>query len=99
MTTLQPSNGAASPSQIPEPSSPASSGAQLPWNLRSLLQEMANVNASDLHLVAGRPPMLRANGSLFPMVKMVALSPGETETLFLVVAGSEESFQIGRAHV
>ena len=35
-------------------------------NLRELLQEMIDKNASDLHLTAGVPPMLRVDGIILP---------------------------------
>ncbi len=91
MTTLQlSSNGTGSPKETIEHSFPAPSGPERSPNLQTLFQEMVSSNASDLHLVAGRPPMLRAKGSLFPVAGAKALSTAETEAFFRAVAGSEE---------
>lgn len=65
-------------------------GQGLSLNLASLLPEMARAKASDLHLVAGRPPMMRGAGALLPVPGLDILSPEQTEALFRAVAGSED---------
>jgi twitching motility protein PilT len=62
--------------------------------LQALLEKMALCNASDLHFVAGRPPMLRANGVLFPVDGMPDLSAEDTETIFLKLSGSKERLEV-----
>jgi len=86
-TRVQTSNGNTSSTVRGSP--PASQGARLSPGLPSLLQEMARVGASDLHLVVGRPPILRVKGSLFPMPEMDMLAPQDTEALFLAMAGGQ----------
>ena len=114
MTTMQASNGIASPVSVggrdtsgstadgrprPDESGPAvppqagqqsDTGSRPGLNLDLLLQEMARINASDLHLVVERPPMLRRNGTLFPMAEMDVLWPVDTESLFLALTDSGE---------
>ena len=90
---VQPASDIASPNQILERSSLASFEGRLSLDLTSLLQKMVETNASDLHLVAGRPPLLRANGSLIPMDRMDDLSAEETEALFLAANGSQERLE------
>ena len=36
-------------------------------NIKQLLQQVVDTKASDLHLVAGVPPMLRVDGQLLPI--------------------------------
>jgi twitching motility protein PilT len=38
-----------------------------PLNFKAILQQMVQLNASDLHLKVGRPPTLRVNGDLTPL--------------------------------
>lgn len=47
-------------------------------NLRKLLEGVVRVNASDMHLKVGLPPMIRLNGGLHP-VEHPALLPEDTE--------------------
>jgi len=90
MTTMQLSGDVSNSIQILEQSSPVTSERQAPLDLSILLQEMARSNASDLHLVAGTPPRLRVNGSLFPIAEMGNASAEETEAIFLAVTGGKK---------
>ena len=52
--------------QVPE----AAAAQQQPratFNFKAILQQMVQLNASDLHLKVGRPPTLRVNGDLSPL--------------------------------
>ncbi len=49
-------------------------------NLHEMLQEMVDRGASDLHLTAGVPPMLRLHGLISPLGD-VPLAPAETKSL------------------
>src|SRR6185436_16387386 len=51
-----------------------------PFNFKAILQQMVQVNGSDLHLKVGRPPTLRINGDLSPM-PLPALRPEDLSTL------------------
>ncbi|HJQ20251.1 MAG TPA: PilT/PilU family type 4a pilus ATPase [Gemmatimonadaceae bacterium] len=55
----------------------ASSGA---FNFKQVLQQLVQVNASDLHLKVGRPPTLRLNGDLHPL-DFPPLKPEDLKTL------------------
>ncbi len=49
--------------------------------LDELLDLVVAQGASDVHVFAGGPPMLRISGALIPLVKYPALAPGETEAM------------------
>jgi twitching motility protein PilT len=52
-----------------------------PLNLRTLLDEMVERNASDMHLTAGERPKLRIDGELVPARSEYLLSPKDTLAL------------------
>ena len=58
-------------------------------NLRDLLQEMIEKGASDLHLTAGLPPMLRVDGEVLPTDRE-ALTPEQTQALAYSVLNEEQ---------
>jgi len=51
-----------------------------PFDFKSVLQVMAQANASDLHLKVGRPPTMRLNGDLAPMA-YASLTPEDLKGL------------------
>ncbi|MEW5917128.1 MAG: type IV pilus twitching motility protein PilT [Gemmatimonadota bacterium] len=58
----------------------AASTARPAFNFKAILQQMVQLNASDLHLKVGRPPTLRVNGDLSPL-PLPALRPDDMSTL------------------
>jgi len=58
--------------------------------INELLEFTVNKKASDLHLVAGIPPMIRVNGVLSPILGKEALTPQETERLVLALVNEEQ---------
>src|SRR5215204_550906 len=50
------------------------------FNFKAILQQMVQLNASDLHLKVGRPPTLRINGDLSPL-PLAALRPEDMSVL------------------
>lgn len=56
---------------------PAAPAAQ-PVNLRTLLEEMIERGASDLHITAGARPMMRVDGDIVPSKQEVVLQPKDT---------------------
>ncbi len=50
-------------------------------SMDELLLEAVKLNASDLHLTTGLPPMVRVNGVLRPLPDLPRLMPPDTETL------------------
>ncbi|MFN8579881.1 MAG: type IV pilus twitching motility protein PilT [Gemmatimonadaceae bacterium] len=68
----------ANPHAMPEGG--AAGAARQPFNFKAILQQMVQVNASDLHLKVGRPPTLRINGDLSPM-PLPALRPEDLSLL------------------
>jgi twitching motility protein PilT len=64
------------------PTAPTESAAtgRAPFNFKAILQQMVQLNASDLHLKVGRPPTLRVNGDLSPL-PLAALRPDDMSTL------------------
>lgn len=68
-------------------------------DVQQLLEAMTGLNASDLHLTAGSPPMYRINGDLRP-VDCPALSPRQTEEAMLNITppGKRQTFdEVGTA--
>lgn len=58
-------------------------------NIRELMQEAVREKASDLHITVGKPPILRINGSLFPMDKP-KLQEADTHRFFEdLISGSK----------
>jgi twitching motility protein PilT len=58
-----------------DPSTPA-----VPFNFKTVLQQLVQLNASDLHLKVGRPPTVRLNGDLHPL-DFPPLRPEDLKTL------------------
>jgi twitching motility protein PilT len=58
-------------------------------NLRDLLQEMIEAGASDLHLTAGLPPMVRVDGNVKP-TNREPLSPEQVQSLAYSVLNEEQ---------
>ena len=50
----------------------------MPVNLRALLEEMIEKDASDLHLVAGERPKLRVDGDIGNAAREEGLTPKDT---------------------
>ena len=50
------------------------------FNFKAVLQQMVQLNASDVHLKVGRPPVLRVNGNL-QALEMPALRPEDLKQL------------------
>ncbi|OHB19254.1 MAG: type IV pili twitching motility protein PilT [Parcubacteria group bacterium RIFCSPHIGHO2_01_FULL_47_10b] len=60
------------------------------YELEDLLVTTAEQEASDLHLVAGRHPTLRIDGSLVPLVKRPVLTPKDTKELAEAILTKEQ---------
>ena len=52
-----------------------------PVSIDSLLERVAAEEASDLHVTAGSPPLLRMRGKLAPLEDFEVFSPEETRDL------------------
>lgn len=63
-----------------ESAAAAAAASKSQFNLKAILQQMVQLNASDLHLKVGRPPTLRVNGDLSPL-PLAALRPEDLNTL------------------
>ena len=50
------------------------------FNFKTVLQQLVQLNASDLHLKVGRPPTVRLNGDLHPL-ELPALKPEDLKSL------------------
>src|SRR5437868_9282645 len=55
-------------------------GAPGAFNFKTVLQQLVQLNASDLHLKVGRPPTVRLNGDLHPL-DFPPLKPEDLKTL------------------
>ena len=58
------------------------------WN--RLLQEARTVQASDLHLTIGAPPLVRLQGLLSPLAKQAALTAEMTASLLRSFINEEQ---------
>ena len=58
-------------------------------NIDELLLEAVSMNASDLHITVGLPPMVRVNGSLRPLDGKERLMPADTEALVTSLMNAE----------
>ena len=58
--------------------------------IETLLQEVINQNASDLHLQVGLPPMLRVDGSLSPIANTPVLDAEHVEQLVYSILDQEQ---------
>ena len=65
-------------------------GDQKKLILENLLETAASQGASDLHLVAGRYPTLRLDGSLLPLVKEPILTAKDTEEYAFLLANEAQ---------
>jgi twitching motility protein PilT len=67
--------------------------------LADLLDFVIRQDASDLHISAGGPPMVRVSGSLVPIAKYPALTPTDTETMLksIVPDGRWSEFEHNQA--
>lgn len=59
-------------------------------DLKILFSETARLQASDLHISAGYPPMLRVAGELQPVMNAAPLTLQDTETMIMNILSSEQ---------
>jgi twitching motility protein PilT len=93
------------PAPRPEPArteapAPKASGVSNTGNraldrIENLLRALVGNNASDLHLRAGSPPMLRASGEILPMAKEPALTSDDIDGMLqaLMLEHNREEFR------
>jgi twitching motility protein PilT len=55
-----------------------------------LLERVVELNASDLHITAGSPPIVRVNGALVPLDDYPTLSPDATRDLLYRILSTEK---------
>jgi twitching motility protein PilT len=64
-------------------------GAELKVNLHQLLKAMVEKGASDMHITAGAPPLLRIDGDVIPL-KLPPLTPVDTKQLCYSIMTEEQ---------
>jgi twitching motility protein PilT len=64
-------------------------GANVQVNLHQLLKAMVEKGASDMHITAGAPPLLRIDGEVIPL-KLPPLSPIDTKQLCYSIMTEEQ---------
>ena len=67
----------------------AQGGPDLRVNLHQLLKAMVEKGASDMHITAGAPPLLRIDGEVIPL-KLPPLSPVDTKHLCYSIMTEEQ---------
>ncbi|MGC9399073.1 MAG: type IV pilus twitching motility protein PilT [Anaerolineae bacterium] len=65
-------------------------------NLETLIQAMQTHAASDLHLKAGQPPILRINGRLTPLAGQPTLNDAQMEMMIQALTTAEQRQQLKR---
>lgn len=66
-------------------------------NIFPLVHMAVSMRASDLHLVAFNPPLLRIDGTLAPIEGMPPLAPDEIEQAFSQIVSAEEKAEFERS--
>lgn len=64
--------------------------------LKELLETTIKMQASDLHISVGHPPILRLNGALLPLVKKREFSTQDTEALAFALMTEEQGQRFRR---
>src|SRR5438105_4682892 len=59
-------------------------------SIDDLLGTMSSLGASDLHVAAGSPPLVRVNGALTALEELPRLSPEDTQQLLYRVLSTEQ---------
>src|SRR3954467_13961014 len=60
------------------------------FDFSDILIEVVKQKASDLHLTAGAPPMIRQKGSLVPLPGMPKLTPTDTREIIYAILNSSQ---------
>src|SRR5918912_1002132 len=60
------------------------------FDFSDILIEVVKQKASDLHLTAGAPPMIRQRGSLVPLPGMPKLTPTDTREIIYAILNSSQ---------
>ena len=61
-----------------------------PFSIDTLLERAATEDASDLHITAGSPPLLRMRGKLGPLEDFEPFTPEETRDLLYRILSTEQ---------
>jgi twitching motility protein PilT len=94
---------APAPARAPEPEAPPQPAPARrtrggPWQLDELLRIVHESHASDLHLAAGSPPVLRVDGEMAPVEGSAPLAPEETRRLLLGIMPERNRAEFERRH-
>jgi twitching motility protein PilT len=65
-----------------------------PWSIEDLLEQMAALGASDLHLTVGSEPVMRVNGRLDRVPGTQRLSPEDVQRLVYRIISSEQQKEL-----
>src|SRR5436189_1000671 len=60
------------------------------FDFADILLEVIGLNASDLHLTAGTPPMVREKGRLRPLDQFPVMSPQDTREIVYSILNNEQ---------
>jgi twitching motility protein PilT len=70
-----------------------STGVDVKVDIHSLLRQLVDYEASDLHLKAGSPPVFRIYGKLQPKTDSPSLNPASLESVFYDITTEEQRVQ------
>jgi twitching motility protein PilT len=85
------------PASEPDPAPVRTSGGPAA-ELEALFRVMVQRKASDLHISAGSPPMLRLDGEMTPLAGQPVLSAADTERILLPAAPERNREEFARRH-
>src|ERR687886_180394 len=63
---------------------------ETPLSIDALLERMVGLNASDLHITVGSPPVVRVHGTLQPLEGTEPLAPDQTHQLLYRILSTEQ---------
>jgi len=88
---------AAGPARAAAPASPRESAAGAA-EIEALFRVLVEMNASDLHISVGSPPMVRHDGDVKVLEGRAVLSPADTECMLLPIAPERNREEFKRRH-
>ena len=71
--------------------------SELKVNLHQLLRAMVEKGASDMHITAGAPPLLRIDGEIVPL-KLAPLGPVETKQLLYSILDESQKLEFEKSN-
>jgi twitching motility protein PilT len=75
---------------VPNPHAVSGSRSDVPLSIDTLLERAVEMNASDLHVTAGSPPVIRVHGHIEALADFAELDPDSTRQLIYRITTTEQ---------